>query len=94
MNGPLFLSGIKVASNARHMVNRSSRKPDGAGFGRRPVLGTSEGFWVVTDTLTDAAVPDNWIGLVTMHVVVAGAPEHAMVTAPEYPVPGVSCKVY
>ena len=58
------------------------------------MLGTSEGFWVVTDTLTDAGVPDtNWIGFATVHVIVVGA-EHAMVTAPEYPVPGVSCKVY
>jgi hypothetical protein len=58
-------------------------------------LGTSEAFWVVTVTLTDAGVPViSWMGFVTVHVVVAGAPEQAMVTAPEYPAPGVSCKVY
>jgi hypothetical protein len=58
-------------------------------------LGKSEGFTVVTVTFTDAGAPAvNWTGFVTVHVVVAGAPEHAMVTGPEYPVPAVSCKVY
>jgi hypothetical protein len=59
------------------------------------VFGASDGFIVVTVTLTDAGVPVvNWMGFVTVQVVVAGAPEHAMVTGPEYPMPGVSCKLY
>jgi hypothetical protein len=50
---------------------------------------------VVTVTLTAAGVPAvNWTGLVTVHVVVDGAPEHAIVTGPEYAMPGVSCKLY
>ena len=58
-------------------------------------MGASEGFTVVTLTLTDAGVPAvNWMGFVTVHTVVAGAPEHAMVTGPVYPIPGVSCRVY
>ncbi len=34
------------------------------------------------------------MGFATVQVVVAGAPEHAMVTVPEYPGPGVSCTLY
>jgi hypothetical protein len=59
------------------------------------MLGTSEDFTVVTVTFTAVGAPAvNWMGLVTVHVVVAGAPEHAMVMGPEYPMPGVSCKLY
>lgn len=34
------------------------------------------------------------MGLATEQTVVDGAPEHVMVTPPEYPGPGVSCKEY
>ena len=58
-------------------------------------MGTSEGFTVVTVTLTGVVAPAvNCTGFVTVHVVVAGAPEHSIVTGPEYPTPAVSCKVY
>jgi hypothetical protein len=57
-------------------------------------LGASEDFTVVTVTFTAAGAPAvNWTGFVTVHTVVAGAPEHAMVTGLEYPIPGVSCKL-
>jgi hypothetical protein len=59
------------------------------------MFGASEDFRVVTLTVTAADVPDvNWTGFVTVHEVVAGAPEHAIFTGPEYPAPGTSCKVY
>jgi hypothetical protein len=58
-------------------------------------MGASEDFTVVTVTVTAADAPAvNWTGFVTVQAVVAGAPEHAMVKAPEYPAPGVSCKMY
>lgn len=47
-------------------------------------MGAIEDFTVVTVTLTDEDAPDvSCTGFVTVHVVVAGAPEHAMVTEPE-----------
>ena len=58
-------------------------------------MGTSEDFIVVTVTFTEVGAPAvNWTGFVTVHTVVTGAPEQAMFTGPEYPIPAVSCNVY
>lgn len=49
----------------------------------------------VTLTINVVGLPlANTMGLVTEQTVVAGAPEHAMATLPEYPGPGVSCREY
>ena len=47
-------------------------------------MGASEDFIVVTVTFTEVDAPAvNWMGFVTVHTVVTGAPEQDMFTAPE-----------
>ena len=80
-----------------HRATVISIKFGGSDTGWWFVYGTiKERAVVVTLTVKVATLPAvTGIGFaVTVHAAAAGTPEHAIMTFPEYPAPGVSCRLY